>query len=140
MANARIHQQGQALGQPFLFPADGFGIVATRDPDAQSVGEPGAGREQVGAAVIDFGVLFVPEDVAALGVEEHDALREGLDRVAQTAFGLAGLALGVFEGVLVPSSDEGGGGRPKRSQAPSGLDQACSRGSGRHEYALRPNA
>ena len=53
--------------------------------------KPRARLEQVGAAVVDLGVFLVPEDVAAFGVEEHDALRQDVDRLAQPLVGFARL-------------------------------------------------
>ena len=46
--------------------------------------------EQVGAALVDVGIFLVPQDVAPLVVEEHDALRQDLERFAQTLVGGGG--------------------------------------------------
>ena len=105
---ALLDQDTAAVGQPLLVAAAGisssasrsashsssrpigFRIVAALDADAQRVREPRAGLEQVGAALVDFGVLLVPQDVAALRVEEDDALRQDVDRFAQPRMRLAG--------------------------------------------------
>ena len=79
----RVVEQREALGEPFLLAALGGGIVAAHDADAQRVLEPRADLEQVGAALVDVGVLLVPQDVAAFRVEEDDALRQDLDGLAQ---------------------------------------------------------
>ena len=48
---------------------------ATRDTDAQRILQAHPDFEQVGAALVDVGVLLVPQDVSTLVVEEYDALR-----------------------------------------------------------------
>ncbi len=77
----------EPFGDPFLFATDRFGIVAALDTDADGILEPRARLEQVRTAVVDFGVFLVPEDVASLGVEEHDALRQDVERLAQAFVG-----------------------------------------------------
>ena len=47
--------------------------------------------EQIGAALVDVGVLLVPENVAAFGIEEDDALRQDIERFAQPRIGLFGI-------------------------------------------------
>ena len=69
----------------------GVGIVAAGDADAQGVGQLATRREQVRRAVVDVGVGLVPQDVAALGVEEHDPFWQDVERLAQAAFRLAGV-------------------------------------------------
>ena len=39
--------------------------------------------EKIGALAVDLGVFLVPENVAAVGIEKHDALRQDIDRFAQ---------------------------------------------------------
>jgi hypothetical protein len=97
VAHARIGQQRQPLSQPFLLAADGLWVVAPRHPDAQGLLQLAAHLEEVGAAGIDVGVGLVPEDVAPLGVEEDDALRQGVDRPAKTLLRLARAGLGRLE-------------------------------------------
>ena len=48
VAHAGIVEQGQTLGQPLFLAADGLGIVAALDADAQGVGQPDALAEEVG--------------------------------------------------------------------------------------------
>ncbi len=106
MAHARVLQQGQAVGDPLVLAADGVGIVAAGDADAQGVSQPAAGGEQVGGAVVHLGVPLVPQDVAAFAVEEDQALGQDVDGVVQPAFGPPRLALGPRQGVLVPAAQE----------------------------------
>ena len=84
VAFAGLIQPLEPLGDPLLFAADRFGIVAALDADADGVLQPRARREQIGAALVDLGVFLVPENVASLGIEEHDALRQDVDRLAQS--------------------------------------------------------
>ncbi len=79
----RIEQLVEALLDPFFAAAFRLRVIAALDADAQRFGELGAGLEQVGAALVDLGVLLVPEDVPAVGIEEHDAFRQDVDGVAQ---------------------------------------------------------
>ena len=76
----------EPLGDPLLLAAEGRRIVAARHADAQRVLELDADFEEVGAALVDVGVLLVPQDVASLAVEEDDALRQNVDRFAQAPF------------------------------------------------------
>ena len=84
-------QFGEPLRDPFFLAPDRFRIVAARNPDADRVLQPRAGFEQIRAAAVDFRILLVPEDVAAFGVEKHDALRQYVDRLAQPLMGSAGI-------------------------------------------------
>ena len=83
MALAGLGHSGEPFGNPFLFAAHGFRIVSARDTDADGIGKPRARLEQVGAAFVDVGVFPVPEDVAAFGVQKHDALRQDIDGFTQ---------------------------------------------------------
>ena len=83
VARAGLIELLQPLGDPFLLVAGGLRIVAARDADAQRVLEARAFREQIGGLAVDLGVLLVPEDVAAFGIEKHDALRQDVDGLAQ---------------------------------------------------------
>ena len=47
--------------------------------------------KQIGAALVDVGVLLVPENVAAFGIEEDDALRQDIERFAQPRIRLFGI-------------------------------------------------
>ena len=87
VALARAVELRQALGEPLLLAPLGRRIVSAHDADAQRVLEPRADFEQIGAALVDVGVLLVPEDVAAFLVEEDDALRQDLDGFAQARVG-----------------------------------------------------
>lgn len=99
VARAGLIEPLQPLGDPFFLMAGSLGIVAAGDADAQRVLEARAFLEQIGGLAVDLRVLLVPEDVAALGVEKHDALRQDLDGLAQALMGFArfrdrGLSLG----------------------------------------------
>ena len=86
-----VEEFRKPLGDPFLLAADGFRIVAARDADANGVLQPRAWLEQVGAAAVDLGVFLVPENVAAIRIEKHDALRQDVDRLDQPLMGFPGL-------------------------------------------------
>ena len=79
----RAVEEAEALGDPLLLAPLGCGIVAARHADAQRVLELRAHLEEIGAALVDVGVFLVPQDVAALGIEKHDALRQYLQGLAQ---------------------------------------------------------
>src|SRR6202022_3468170 len=83
VAVAGLIQSGQPLGDPLLFAADRFRIIAALDADADGILQPRARPEKVRTAVVDLGILLVPENVAPIGVEKHDALRQDVDRLAQ---------------------------------------------------------
>ena len=89
---------GQAFGEPRLLAADGLRIVAAADADAKGVGQLRALLEEVGGAGVDFRIAGVPHHVATLGVEEDDAFRQGVHRLAQAALG--GPRPGADEGEL----------------------------------------
>ena len=80
---AGLVKPGQPLGEPFLLAADRFRIIAALDADADGVLQPRARLEQIRAAVVDLRIFLVPENVAAFGVEKHDALGQDVDRLAQ---------------------------------------------------------
>jgi hypothetical protein len=87
VAPSGLVQLGDALGEPFLLAPCGLGIIAALDADAQRVSQLDAGLQQIGGLGVDLRVLLVPQDVAVFLVEEDDALRHGLDRLAQPLFG-----------------------------------------------------
>ena len=91
VASVGLVQFGQPLGDPLILAADRFRIVAALDTDANGILQPGARLEQVGAAVVDLGILLVPENVAPVGVEKHDALRQDVDRLTQPLVGFSRL-------------------------------------------------
>ena len=78
------------------FMACGFRIVAAGDADAQRVFEARAFSEQIGGLAVDLGILLVPENVAAFGIENHDALRQQVDGLAQPLMRFARLDDGRF--------------------------------------------
>ena len=98
MALAGIVEQRQSFGQPLLLAPNRLGVIAAPDADAQGVGQAHALAEEVGRAVIDLGVLLVPQNVAALGIEEDDPLGQHVERLAQPHLGPAGLVLGGGDG------------------------------------------
>ena len=77
------------FGDPLFFAADRFGIIAALDADADSVLQPRARLEQIRAAIVYLRIFLVPEDVASLGVKEHDALGQDVDRLAQSLMGFS---------------------------------------------------
>ncbi len=83
MTLARMIELLKPLGYPLFFAPRGFRIIPAFDTDAQRVSEIGSRSEQIRALAVDLGVFLVPEDVAPLGIEEHDALRQDVDRFAQ---------------------------------------------------------
>ena len=101
MAPVGLMKPGQPLRDPLFLAADRLGIVAALDADPNGVLQTGAGPEKVRAAVVDLGVLLVPENVAAFGIQKHDALRQQVDRLAQPLVGFSrvrdrGLGLGTL--------------------------------------------
>jgi hypothetical protein len=108
---------GQPLGQPFLLAPDRLGIVAPRHADAQGVGQPDPRAEQIGGAVVHLRIALVPQDVAALIVQEDHAFRDGLDGVAQAVARQPGLGFGLGEGVRAqPPGDRRGPGLKRLSE------------------------
>ena len=81
----------QPLGDPLFLVAGRFGIVAARDADAQRVLERARLPRTDRRLLVDLGVFLVPEDVAAFGIEKHDALRQDVDGLAQPLMGFARL-------------------------------------------------
>ncbi len=117
VALAGVAQHLQPPAQPFILVTDGFGIVAPRHPDPQGVLQPRAGGEKVGGAMVDLGVALVPEDVAALGVEEDDALGQGVQGGRQALLGQARVGLGAGDGAA-RQQRLGHGGRQAAREAP----------------------
>ncbi|MGY4432960.1 hypothetical protein ACVWWO_005437 [Bradyrhizobium sp. F1.13.1] len=89
VARAGLIELLQPLRDPFFLMAGSFGIIAAGDADAQRVLQAGALLEQIGGLAVDLRVLLVPEDIAALGIEKHDALRQDVDGLAQALMGFA---------------------------------------------------
>ena len=87
VAFAGLVKLSSRCGDPFFLAADRFRIVAALDADADRVLQPRARLEQVRTAVVDLGIFPVPENVAPVGVEKHDALRQDVDRLAQPFVG-----------------------------------------------------
>ncbi len=98
---ARIVHQGDPIGQPYLLAADRVRIVATLHADPQGVDQPPALGEKIGRAVINLGIAPVPQDVAAVAVEEDHAFGQNVDGLAKPHLSLAGLPLGPFQGRAV---------------------------------------
>lgn len=89
VARAGLIEFLQPLGDPLVLLAHGLRVVAAGNADAQRVFEACAFLEQIGGLAVDLGVFLVPEDVAAFGIEEHDALRQDVDGLAQPLMGSA---------------------------------------------------
>ena len=89
VAFAGLIELGEPLGDPFFLAADRFRIIAALDADADGVLQPRARLEQVRTAAVDLGIFLVPENVASVGVEKHDALRQDVDRLAQPFVGFS---------------------------------------------------
>src|SRR6202035_3777413 len=51
--------------------------------------QPRARLEQVRTVAVDLRIFLGPENVASFGVEEHDALRQDVDRLAQPFVGFS---------------------------------------------------
>ncbi len=117
MPLAGVAQHLQPAAQPFILVSDSFGIVAPRHPDPQRVLQPRAGGEEVGGAMVDLGVALVPQDVAALGVQEDDALGQGVQRGRQALLGQARVSLGAGDGAA-REQRLGHGGRQAPPKAP----------------------
>ena len=97
MTIGRPVQLGKALCQPFLLAPLGGGIIAAHDTYPQRIGEARADFEQVGAAMINLGVLLVPKDVAPFRIEKDDALRQHFEGFAQAGMRGARFLLGAIE-------------------------------------------
>lgn len=101
VALARMIKFFEALGEPFLLAADGFGIIAAFDAGSQCIAQHGAGLKLVRGPAVYFRVFLVPENIAAVGIEKHDALRKKVDRLTQARVSPLrirdrGLSLGAF--------------------------------------------
>ena len=96
VALAGLMQLLQPRGDPFVLVAGRFRIVAAGDADAQRIFEARALRKQIGGLAVDLGILLVPENVAAFGIEDHDALRQQVDRLAQPLMRFARFGDGGF--------------------------------------------
>ena len=86
---------------PFFLAPDGLRIIAARDADADRILQPCARLEQVRTAAVHLRIFLVPENIAAFGIEKHDALRQDVDRLPQALVRFARLGKrGVDLGVL----------------------------------------
>ena len=81
MPLAGLVQLPEPLGDPFFLAPDCLRIIAARDADADGILEPRARPEQVRTAAIHLRIFLVPENIAAFGIEKHDALRQDIDRL-----------------------------------------------------------
>ncbi len=70
-----------ALVEPRCLASGGFGIFAAFNADPQRVFQPDASLKQIGAAAVNVGVRLVPEDIAPVRVEQHDALGQHVKRL-----------------------------------------------------------
>ena len=101
MPLAGLVQLLEPRGDPFFLAADGFRIIAARDADADRILQPRARLEQVRTAAVHLRIFLVPENIAAFGIEKHDALRQDVDRLPQALvrfarLGKSGVDLGVL--------------------------------------------
>src|SRR6185295_17615084 len=83
MPLAGLEQLLEPCGDPFFLAADGLRIIAARDADANRIFQPRARLEQVRTAGVHLRIFLVPENIAAFGIEKHDALRQDVDRLPQ---------------------------------------------------------
>ncbi len=113
MRGLRVGQFGQTLGDPFFFAARRFRIIAALNADAERIGQARAGLEKVGGFGVDFGVALIPEDVAALRIQKHDAFRKRVHGGAQPIDRPLGRRVRNIEGRL--------GGSPASLQAGKGF-------------------
>ena len=91
VALAGLIELAEPLGDPLFLAADRFRIIAAFDADPDRILQPRARHKQIGTAAVDLRIFFVPENVAAFGVEKHDALRQDVDRLAQSLVGFSRL-------------------------------------------------
>src|SRR5206468_7782374 len=83
MALAGLVQLFEPRGDPFFLAPDRLRIIAARDADADGILQPRARPEQVRTAAVHLCIFLVPENIAAFGIEKHDALRQDVDRLPQ---------------------------------------------------------
>jgi hypothetical protein len=83
VASTRLIKFGEPLGDPLLLAADRFRIIAALHANANGILQARTRLEKVRTAAVDLGILLVPENIAAVGVEKHNALRQDVDRFAQ---------------------------------------------------------
>src|SRR3954471_11867769 len=91
MPLAGLEQLPEPRGDPFFLAADGFRIIAARDAYANRIFQPRAWLEQVRTAGVHLRIFLVPENIAAFGIEKHDALRQDIDRLPQAIMRFARL-------------------------------------------------
>ena len=101
MPLAGLVQLLEPRGDPFFLAPDGLRIIAARDADADGIFQPRARLEQVRTAAVHLRIFLVPENIAAFGIEKHDALRQDVDRLPQALMRFARLGKGGVDlGVL----------------------------------------
>src|SRR5437868_3666048 len=101
MPLAGLVQHLETRGDPFFLAPDGLRIIAARNADADGILQPRARPEQVRTAAVHLRIFLVPENIAAFGIEKHDALRQDIDRFPQALVRFARLReRGVDFGVL----------------------------------------
>ena len=91
MPLAGLEQLLEPRGDPFFLAADGLRIIAAHDADANCILQPRALLEQVRTAGVHLRIFLVPENIAAFGIEKHDALRQDVDRLPQAIMRFARL-------------------------------------------------
>src|SRR5262249_46527767 len=85
MTRSGIVEQSQSFRDPGLLATRRRWVVASFNANAQGIFEPHADLEEVGAALIDLGVLPVPKDVAPFRIEKDE--RQDLNGIAQSRVG-----------------------------------------------------
>jgi hypothetical protein len=98
----RLIESSDTLGDPLLFTAASFRIIATRDADPQRIFEANTDFEQVGALLVNVGVLLIPQNVAAFAVENDNALRQHVDGFTELSVRCFGAFQPLHNLVVIP--------------------------------------
>ena len=97
---ARREQLLEPRGDPFFLAADRFRVIAAGNADADRIFQSHARLEQVGGSSVHLCIFLVPENVAAVSIENDHALRKHVDRLPQALlrfarFGQSNLERGI---------------------------------------------
>ena len=96
MGTLHLAVEREALRQPRLLATGGIGMRHGGNCRPQHVLEARAHADILGAVGIELRIALVPENVAVLGVEQREPLRNHLERFEQARVGGARLLLGAF--------------------------------------------